>query len=485
MKGMRTVKKLLSILLALALILGLCACGGETPVDSKKETATGGDTQSAETETGLRAGFAKINITPDYPVGMGGYSDASRRMHTGLVDYVYTTCIAVSSDADTVLMFTVDIGGLGLDDQIPLREAVSETTGVPEDRIFIGSTHTHSAPTTTGYEAADRYTEDLTKWMAEAAQKALEDRSPATLSQTAAVHEGMNFVRHYIMEDGSLVANSDVEDRTKIVGHPMETDEQMVMLQFAREEPKKDILMVNWQSHPANSSEIGYYNIASDFVGPFRDRLEQNTGALVAYFTGAVGNQVPDSKWKQEANGLEWREYGEALADCASSMIPNLTPVEGIGIKNSRQTIQAEVDHSWDHMVAEATEVWELFQTSDRATADAAGEKYDFSSCYQAKVIIRRAKMGPTIDMEVNTFCIGDVGFTTGTYEMFSDNGIYVKENSPFAVTFLISGTSSYMPSDITYTYRGYEQDTTNYARGTGELFAEKYVEMLNALKTG
>lgn len=460
-------KKLVCLFLIVVLVLGLCACG-----DSGNSTPDG-----------LQVGYAKINITPDYPVGMGGYSDASRRMHTGLVDYVYATCIAVTSGEDTILMFTIDIGGLNLEVQEPLRTAVSGATGVPDTHIFMGSTHTHSAPTTSGHDAADRYSEDLKNWVVQAATEALADRSSATLSQTTAVHEGMNFVRHYTMDDGTMVANSDVEDRTKIVGHPMETDEQMVLLQFDREDPKKDILLINWQSHPANSSEIGYYNIAADFVGPLRDKVEQNTGALVAYFTGAVGNQVIDSKWAAEAHGLDWREYGEALANCAISMIPQLTPVEGIGIKASRYVMQADVDHSWDHMLNEANEVWNLFLSTDRPTADALGEQYGFSSCYQAKVIIRRSKMGPTIEMELNTFCIGDIGFTTGTYEMFSDNGIYVKENSPYTATFLISGTSSYMPSDITYTYRGYEQDTTYYARGTGELFAEKYVEMLTQLK--
>lgn len=463
-------KKPFCLLLVTVLLLGLCACGGSE------------DGRNVAPE-GLLAGYAKVNITPSYPVGMGGYSDMNKRTHTGLVDYIYATCIAVTSGEDTVLMFTVDIGGLNLDNQKILRTAVSGATNVPEENIFIGSTHTHSAPATSGHDTADRYSADLMTWVVQAATEALADRSIATLSQTTAVHEGMNFVRHYTMEDGTLRANSDVEDRTKIVGHPMETDEQMVLLQFDREDSKKDILMINWQSHPASASEIGYYNIAADFVGPLRDKVEKNTGALVAYFTGAVGNQVNDSKWAQEAHGLDWRQYGEALADRAISMLPQLTPVEGIAIKTSREIVQAEVDHSWDHMVKEATEVWNLFQETDRETADALGEQYDFSSCYQAKVIIRRAQMGPTMDMELNTFCIGDMGFTTGTYEMFSDNGIYVKENSPFAATFLISGTSSYMPSDITYTYRGYEQDTTNYARGTGEAFAEKYVEMLAALK--
>ena len=205
----------------------------------------------------------------------------------------------------------------------------------------------------------------------------------------------------------------------------------------------------------------------------------------MAYFSGAVGNQVPDSKWLQESHGLEWNEYGEKLAELALPMLETLQPVEGTQIKTSHYTFQADVDHSWDHMVSQAQEVYKLFETIDRKTADAEGEKYGFSSCYQAKAIINRSKMGQQTPMEINAFCIGDVGFTTGTYEMFSDNGIYVKENSPFAATFMICGTSTYMPSDITYTYRGYEQDTTIYARGTGEAFAEKYVEMLTELKNG
>ena len=39
------------------------------------------------------------------------------------------------------------------------------------------------------------------------------------------------------------------------------------------------------------------------------------------------------------------------------------------------------------------------------------------------------------------------------------------------------------MPADIAYTYRGYEQDTTLYARGTAELFADQYVKMLTEMK--
>ena len=47
----------------------------------------------------------------------------------------------------------------------------------------------------------------------------------------------------------------------------------------------------------------------------------------------------------------------------------------------------------------------------------------------------------------------------------------------------MITGCSSYVPSDIAYTYRGYEADTGYYARGVGEALADQYVEMLKAIK--
>ena len=75
------------------------------------------------------------------------------------------------------------------------------------------------------------------------------------------------------------------------------------------------------------------------------------------------------------------------------------------------------------------------------------------------------------------------MGFTTGTYEMFSDQSNYVKENSPFDVTVIITGNSGYIPSRAAYDYRSYEADTGMYAPGTAEALAENYVDMLNKVK--
>ena len=130
-----------------------------------------------------------------------------------------------------------------------------------------------------------------------------------------------------------------------------------------------------------------------------------------------------------------------------------------------------------------ANEVYEVWKSQGKEGGDALGAEYGFTSSYQARAIRSRASMGPTIAMEMNTFCIGDIGLTPGTYEMFSTNALFVKENSPFETTFLLSGTSTYMPAAIAYTYRGYEQDTTFYAAGSAEIMADQYVLMLKELK--
>ena len=134
-------------------------------------------------------------------------------------------------------------------------------------------------------------------------------------------------------------------------------------------------------------------------------------------------------------------------------------------------------------MIDQANEVYDLWKTKGKAEGDALGKEYGFTSSYQARAIRDRKKMTLTGELTIGAFRLGPIGFTYGTYEMFSDHSNYVKENSPFEITFLITGNSSYIPCSAAYDYRSYEADTGFYAQGTGEQLAEEYVRLLNTLK--
>lgn len=459
-------KKCIAWILMLLLVLSLGACKSSPQ-----------SVETAALQEGLQVGFAKINVTPGYSVGLSGYSNAEVRRSEGFLDYIYATCIAMSQGAETILLYTVDTIAMTYNEAEFFRGMITQTTGIPGDKIFFGATHAHSCP-----EKSGQYKQELAQWMTEAAQKALEDRAPATVQAATTEIQGMNFVRHYKMADGTYAGANFGDFSKEIVGHAGRNDPQMVLVKFSREGDKKDVVLVNFQAHPDHSTTLGFYQIAADFVGPLRDELEKLSGASVAYFTGASGNQTPISKIPEENHGLSWREYGTKLGQLANDALSGLQDTEG-GLKTCRRMVDVEIDHSWDHMLAQANEVYDLWKSKDDKAAMAVGKNYDFTSVFQARAIRDRAAMGMTTQLELNAFCVGGIGFTTGTYEMFSDQGLFVKENSPFPINFIVTGCASYIPSAETYDYRSYEADTGFYARGTAEKLADQYVEMLKELQ--
>ncbi len=465
-------KKLITFLLAAAMILSLCACGGS------------GEGGEAKLE-GLCVGYGRENITPDYSLGIGGYSDAETRRSQGYLDYLYIICLAFTEGDETALLITFDNCAADQPVVEKMRAAVSPATGIPEDRIYVVATHDHSAPSLMGDETGLRYQEELWAAGAKAAQAALDDRATTSIYSGSTVLENMNFVRHYLLENGTY-AGSNFGDFSSaaIKEHATEGDPEMVLVKFDRaDESKQDILLVNWQAHPDHAKENGYNNLSADFPGAVRTKVESDTDMLCVYFTGASGNQNPDSRIQSEMHYLSMKEYGTKLGEYAVAALDTLTLVEGSGIKTSQVLYDAPIDHSWDSMLNQANEVYDLWKSEGKAAGDALGKTYDFTSVYQARAIKSRASMDATRTLELNAFKVGGIAFTTGTYEMFSNAGLYVKANSPFETTVICTGNSGYIPAKEAYEYRSYESDTGYYAAGTSEALAEKYVEMLKGLQ--
>lgn len=460
-------KKAISLILIAVMLLGLCACGG-----GKEEKA------------GLKAGFGRENITPQYPVTIGGYSG---RISDGYRDYQYVTCIAVSDGNETVLMYTMDLlnaNNAGLSEEF--RAAITAATGILPEKIFMGATHTHSAGSITSSDSNNKqYRQEVIDAAAKAGQDALADLASCQFLIAQENLEGMNFVRHYKLEDGTYKGSNFNEDSlSPIVGHADEPDPQLTLLKFDREEGKKDILFVGWQAHPDHAYANGWTTLSADYPGAMREALEfENEDLLVGYFAGAQGNLNTFSEIKEINHGLGMVEYGQKLAEIATGLMEKFQPVEGTTIKATTKVHTFEIDHTWDHMVAQAREISSLYSTQGRDYATQEGKKYGFSSAYHANAIINRLSMGATEERVLGAFCIGDVAFIEAKCEMYADSAKYVKENSPFSATVVITGNSTYIPTVAAYDYHSYEADTSNFVRGSAEKMNEDFVSMLKSLK--
>ena len=431
--------------------------------------------------TGYKAGFGKVDITPNEPMPLAGYGNYSKRFFDKILDHLYITCVAVGDGEKTVLLFTCDNLFWYWEMSIATRKMVADATGIAEENMFFTATHTHGAPI---MSMVDDYRNQLKVWAVEAAQLALADMADAAIYYGSKQVDGLSFVRHYICPDGTYVgANFNTEREPDVVEHAGVPDKLMHVIKFARQEDKRDIVLVNWQAHPDHTSENGYRTLTADYPGALRDKLEADTGALVAYFSGASGNVTAHSKIRHEEHGLKCVEYGHVMAGHAKSILENLTPMTTPGIRTRRQVVTVNVDHSWDHMLPQAKEIAALRDEVGRDAATPAARSYGFSSPYQADTIIYRATWDKTAEMELNALSIGDIGIANGTYEMFSESSMYIKENSPFATTLVIEGNLYYVPCEAAFNYRCYEADTGYYEKGTSEKNAQTFVAMLQQLK--
>ena len=86
---------------------------------------------------GLRAGYAKVDITPAEPVYMGGYDlrDApSDGIHGN--DRLYARALVFELNGTRVAFVMADI--IGISDHDSWRRKISQATGIPAANILLG-----------------------------------------------------------------------------------------------------------------------------------------------------------------------------------------------------------------------------------------------------------------------------------------------------------------------------------------------------------
>jgi hypothetical protein len=374
-----------------------------------------------------------------------------------------------------------------------LRASASKATGVPEDHIMLASTHTHAGPAISypQLECIQRFYNFFEVLMTEAAVGAMADRAPAEIYIGDAYTHGLNFVRHYRLENGTYAGDNFGRWVSPIADHASLADTQIQLIKFARE-AKKDIVVMNWQAHAKMSSTASSVfgrahrkHLSADYVGYARKHLEEMTGASVIYFTGGAGNLNPDSRIKEETPTIFPDEYGKQLADFAVKGLVGMRRVSGGKVSTRQRIITAMIDHSEDHKVAECQEIWDIWPQDTEACQKLARER-GYNSAFATRDVIARSKMGESRTMEIDTVAVGDIAFATAPYEMFCDNAKYIKENSPFEKTIVIScsnGANSYLASDFAFTHGGYEVDSRKFVRGTAEMIVQNHVQMLREQK--
>ncbi len=477
-RGEFSVKKLITLALALAMVLSLCACGGAAP----EETTAALDC--------LQVGFAREIVMPEGTPVLDG--TAAGRIMASYSDQPSVTCVAVSgANGETVLLFSMD--KLTSDEvwTAPVRKEVSEATGISEDRIMLAATHTHSAPTFSGWDGSEKYKSNFHAAMAKVGVDALADRSPSQMYFGSVETDHLVFVRQYKLLDGTVTSSGAMFGDPNIVGHVAENDEELQVVRFAREEGKKDVILMNFNAHPTWHGSVTGTNMSADYPAPAREFIEARGDYLVAFFLGDAGNQAPNTKYMPEiaSAAKDYREHGQRLGQYVLDLIPQLTKAEGEDVTLVSQQYSARSNKSRLEMLPQAQEVVAVYRSEGRDAANALAEKYGLYQHFEASAIIKRTESPETNEVFMNVMSIGDqLSFAFAPYEMFSENGAHIRANTPYDMTFLVTccnGREGYIPSSAAFAYGCYESYTTQFEAGSGEIISDEFIAMLTKLKNG
>ena len=437
----------------------------------------------------FKTGFGRADITPPKYHGLAGFGGDFRRVCNNVIDRPMLTCVALADDSgNKSLIYSSDT--LYVHEKMVelVREAVGEKLGVPADNVLMVATHTHAGPSVfAGEDNMVNFYPTYVKAAVQAAQDALEDLAESQISVGSKLIPNMAFVRHYVLDDGTFIGMGfGYAGRTRF--HTDSPDDQLQLIRFSRE-GTRDILLVNFQCHATSPSGENQKDMCTAFVGPLRNHLEGLSGCKVIFLQGAAGNLVPSSRIEEE-NIIPVGDYvahGRRIAEEAFSLLPELQPVASGKLISKQKTYDLKVDHSDDPRGELAAKVYdEYYKLTDPTERRQLIKDNGFNSVYHAMHVRKRANMPESCDMELNALCAGDIAFATVPYEMFNSNGRFVKENSPFKMTFMLAycnGFHSYLPDDNAFNYDCYEVNARCYGRGSAEEVANENLKLLRAIK--
>lgn len=482
-------KKLISVFLLFVLVLSMFGCA---------KPAKDGATQNQEAATQektFRVGYARMDITPQEAVPLGGFGNCDKRISTVILRRLYVTCVAITDEQDnTVLMFGCDFIN-PYASLMNARPVIAQATGVPEHQILINSSHTHAGPDqgSSQFQSIQNWIVLTNEQMVKAGQAAMEDRKPATMAYGSIETENLNFIKHYYHIDqngekkffGDNFGTQVLDETTQ---HTTQIDQTMFLVEFKRE-GDKPVVMASWRAHPLLDGGSSRTEVSSDYPGAFREAMELQYDCNFVFYQGAAGNNNSSSRLVKEVRTKDTAEYGALLAGYAlEGLANNMTEVGNPGLVQTRYTmLEREVNHDTDSLFIAAQQVQAVWKTTNSfSEAKAVGMPYGIRSPYMANAIANRYHKGATAVSELNAVALGDhVAFVSAPNELYDQLGEMTEAGSSYPMTVTLgytNGYTGYIPTAYGFEYTSYETDVCWFKAGIGEVMVDTFLTMLDEM---
>jgi hypothetical protein len=422
-----------------AVFLGLCL------------SITAARAEAAESQDLLRAGTAKVDITPEEPVKMAGYAGRtglSKDVH----DPLSARVLAFENGGKRLVLVSTDLIGFYSGTADPLRNAILGELKLKPCELFLSAIHTHSGPSLTldkkkGHANNLEYTTNLETTLVELIRKALDSMNPVQIGVgTGYCPIGSNRRELRISGNG--------DSSIRLGRNPYgPTDKEVLVMKVAKPDGTVVAAAFDYATH-ATCLGGKNYTISGDVLGLAEQFVEKILGGdmIAPAFAGASGNIDPwfrvlpafntEPGWVPEPVLL-----GTMLGEEVVHVFRDIDEVSGAGaIGTGFATLQ--------------------LPGKPRGEAD------------------RKADYPPTA-LNVTVARVGDIGFVGIGCEVLTEIGMAIKAASPYKHTFVIThcnGAAGYLAPEHLHIEGGYEIRSSPFAPQAADMVVKRAVKMLHEL---
>lgn len=400
-------------------------------------------------QPGLKAGVARIDITPEKPVKMSGY--ASRKdLSTSVHDPLSTRVLVFETGDKRLVLVSTDLIGFYRGTADHFRAALMSEFALEPSELFLTSIHTHSAPTPTidrenGHPNNVEYTETLEGKLIAAIRRALDDLQPAEI--------GLGVGYCPIGANRRELRINDKGESSIILGrNPYgPTDKEVLVMKVTRPDGTPMAVTFDYATH-ATCLGPRNYAISGDVLGLAEQFVEKILGrdVIAPAFAGASGNIDP------------WFRVLPAF-NTEAGWIPE--PVL-LGTFLGEEVVHVCRSIGETRSVDRIATAFASLELPAKPQQDSPGGP----RCLPLNVTVAR---------------LGDVAFVGLGAEVLTEIGMAIKAGSPCEHTFVIThcnGAASYLAPKELHVADGYEIRTTPFAPQAADIVIRESIRMLHDL---
>jgi hypothetical protein len=406
-----------------------------------------------ENTAGLKAGVARIDITPDKPVTLSGY--ASRKgLSTGVHDPLSARALAFDVGGKRLVMVTVDIIGFygGTDEY--LRSALLKEFNLWPSELFLCGIHTHAAPSPTidrehGNASNVEYMETLRGKLTDVVRRALGGMQPVSI--------GLGVGYCPVGANRRELRVDDKGESSIILGrNPYgPTDKEVLVMKVAKPDGTPVAVAFDYATH---GTSLGFdnYTISGDVPGLAEQFVEKILGAdvIAPVFVGASGNIDP---WYRVLPGFNtepgWVPEPVLLGTFLGEEVVHV-------YRDIKQTRPADGI------------------TTNSAVLQLPAKPGD-------DVPAGRDPNSPKMPFVVTVARLGDVAFVGLGGEVLTEIGMAIKAGSPCEHTFVIThcnGAAGYLAPKELHVQNGYEVKSSHFGPKAADTVIRESIRMLHDL---